>query len=233
MGGIHDAPASLCLILAFLRTLAVHVDDHRLVVAEKHHVGPFLQDRSALLRELQLPAVIRAQLVRLFKLPHLSMGRDDHIDAAFPDIRQKIEKLPEGFFDVGVALAISEVLDPFDLPGGADMLNTELLRPVSRVDHERLTGCRIVSDILDFLQKHLPGAGRRQSCHVHVISGALSVDKHRVRELARERTFSDAFRAVDHDLLCRRNHPSGNFHQNSPFFHARAGAGAGASCVVP
>ena len=233
MRGIHDAPAALRLIFPFLGALAIHVDDHRLVVAEQYHVGPFLQDRSALLRELQLPAVIRAQLVRLFKLPHLRVSRHDHIDAALPDIRQKIEKLSKSLLDVGVALAVSEVLDALDLPGGADMLNTELLRPVRRVDHERLAGCRIVPDILDFLQKHLPGAGRRQPCHVHVIRGALGVDKHRVRELARKRTFSDAFRAVDHDLLCRRNHSSGNFHQNSPFFHARAGAGACASCVVP
>ena len=75
MLGVHDAGASLCLAFILLSR-----DDKGLIGSEQYRVCPFFQQRITLFGKLHLPAVITAQLVRLFKLAHLSMSGNCNID---------------------------------------------------------------------------------------------------------------------------------------------------------
>lgn len=73
---VDDALAALRL-----RRVRLRCDHEGLVVAEEYEVRPFLEERCDLLAELELQAVVRAHLVRLFELAHPGVRRDDHVDS--------------------------------------------------------------------------------------------------------------------------------------------------------
>ena len=76
------------------------------VVCKQHHICPFFHKRRYLRRrffaEFQFPAVISAQLVRLFKLSHLSVSREHNVDTAVNYLLQEIKKLAYLLFFVNI-----------------------------------------------------------------------------------------------------------------------------------
>ena len=74
VAGVHDAFAALRLL-----TLALGGDNESLIIEKQQDVTPFLEQRSNLLRELHLPAVVCTHLVRQLEFPHLGVSGHNHM----------------------------------------------------------------------------------------------------------------------------------------------------------
>ena len=197
MGGVHPALAALPLGLAVLG-----LDGERLVVGEQHHVRPLLDERRGLGGQLHLPAVVCAELVRLLKFPHLGVRRHDYVHAALDQLIERIQQAAELLHQIGVALAVAELLDALFLCLVADVAAAQQLRPVHRVDDERAAQARVSDALLDQTEQHHPAGRLRRAGDVHVLGAALGVDEQRIRELCGKRRLADALRTV-HDNLER------------------------------
>ena len=81
MLGVHDTLSTDTFLL--VGRLVRH--DDGFIVGKKQGIGPFLYDGCRLVRglavEFQFPPIIGSHLIRLLKLPDLSMSVKDHIDA--------------------------------------------------------------------------------------------------------------------------------------------------------
>ena len=197
MGCEHDAPAALGLELL---PLVVDRYGQGLIVGEQEQVGPLLDQGGRLLLQLQLPPVIRAHLVRLFKFPHHSVGRQHHVDAVVHGLLQGVQEPPELLGHIDVALAVSHVFNPGDALAVTDTGDAQLLRPVRRINYQCGAQARVCFDAADQLQEHGPAGGALCPLHVHVPGASLRVDEQGPGELGGKGRFPDPFRAVNHNL---------------------------------
>ena len=210
---IQDAGSALRL--EFL-ALIVRLYGEGLVIREQYHVRPFLDERgnlrAGLFAELQLPAVVSAQLVRLLEFPQLRVRRQHDVDAGLHNLLKAVEKFSKRFFFVYVAVAITEILDAFFVVCRADIIDAELLRPVDRVNDERVANAAVLLDILHLAVQHGPARGLIKSLYVHPFCAALGIDEERPGKFRRKAGFPDAFRAVNNDLLRRSDFSACDVH---------------------
>ena len=156
MSGVHNTVAALSLKL-----LAVLIHSYCIcfVVCKQHHICPFFHKRRYLRRsflaEFQFPAVISAQLVRLFKLPHLSVSRKHNVDTAVNYLLQEIKELAYLLFLVNIAVAVAEIFNAFLLMCRADSFNAKLFSPIKCINDKGLAEPAVHS-FLYLVFEHFP-----------------------------------------------------------------------------
>ena len=136
---VHDAPPALDFILA------IDFRDNLFVIGKEYHISPLFDERGSLIAsfaaQLELVAVKSSRLIRQLKFADQAVRRDDDIHTTRIDGGQRLEHLAKFFFDVDVALAVSEILDTAFGVLLADVGFAKPLHPISSVDNERLD-CR-------------------------------------------------------------------------------------------
>ena len=130
------------------------------------------------------------------------MRRHDYVHAALDQLIERIQQAAELLHQIGVALAVAELLDALFLCLVADVAAAQQLRPVHRVNDERAAQARVGNALLDQTEQHDPAGRLRRTGDVHVLCAALGVDEQRIRELCGKRRLADALRTV-HDNLER------------------------------
>ena len=127
----HDAPTALRLVLP------VNLDHQCLVVGEQQHVGELLDQRSHLLRKLQLPAVKRSGFIRQFKLAHRAVRKHDNVPTFVAHVVEQVQEFAEFLGGVDIALAVPKVLDPRLADRRAHVLLAQPLGPIHGVNDQR------------------------------------------------------------------------------------------------
>ena len=161
------------------------------------------------------------------------MGGQGHVYPGVYDLRQLVQEFPEALLFELPALAVAEILDTGLAILRAEVGDTELLRPVHRINDEGRAGTSAYHEI-QLLHEHFPRGRRGEPCNVELLCAALRVNEQGVRELRREGRFADTLRAVNHRFNGGVYFSSRNveIHQNLPLSQV-ACCGAGCSADFP
>ena len=204
VGRIHDPFSALGLVLPFLGSLAVHVHHKGFIVGKQNHIRPFLYHRGYIFAQLHLPAVIRAQLIRLLELAHFSVGVQNHMDPCLYHLFQQVQEPPEFLLEIYIPLSIAELLNAVFMVLVTQKSNAEHFRPVRCVNDQCAAELRVLPYIHHLLHQHHPAAGCFRPGYIHVLGASLCINKQRIREPGSKGTLPDALRPVNHYLFCPR-----------------------------
>ena len=175
------------------------------VVSEEDQVGPLLEQWSHLLGELELVAVVAADLIGGLELAHRGVREEDDVHATAQERIERGQELGELLGHEHVALAVAEVLDGFFVGLAAKMLGQALLEPVGRVDNEALEFVAATGELSGSSGDVFPRARVGKTHHVEVMGSALGIEEDGRGELAGERGLAHALGAVDHGFLRTRD----------------------------
>ena len=179
VAGVHDTVTALGLVF-----LVLGLDHHGLVVSKQHQVSPFFDHGCSLFLQFQLPAVVGAQIVRLFKLPHLGVGGHDDVHTPVDDLLQQVQQAAKLLHQDHVAFAIAGGLDAGPLVDSHDVLHAQLLCPVSGVDNQGGAQVGVLAHMLHLLHQHGPAVRGWQPAHIQLLGAALGVNKQGVGKFA-------------------------------------------------
>ena len=138
------------------------------------------------------------------------MSDHHHMAAAGHHLFQAVQQPGKVLLDVGVALAVADVLDAFHLQPPADRSHAELFGPVGGVQHQGLTVHPAGGRGGHLLGQHLPAGRGGQTPHVQPLGAALGVDEHRAGKPGGQAGFADALHPVQYHLDRGRNGAAGN-----------------------
>ena len=143
------------------------------------------------------------------------MSSHHNIDAQFYQLIQLLQQFLEVLLRVGVALAITKVLNAFYATFVAGVLNAEHFCPVSSIKDKGLAACRVLQYIVRCFKYVLPLFWCIKPCHIHCLGASFRVAEYWRREAACNSAFSYPFGAIKHNLLGSVDNPIGNIHVSS------------------
>ena len=145
-------------------------------------------------------------MLRVLEALHLRVGDEDdrHVPLG-ADLVQERDDLPPVREGVCVALAVAAVglLDALHAVVRADAVPHEALRPVERVEAQRLVVVFLVAYRLELREKLLERPDERKPRAVDLGETVFGLDEHGLRGVRREGRLAHALRSVDHEA--RRN----------------------------
>jgi hypothetical protein len=104
--------------------------------AEQDHVGPLLEQRRNLLRQLHLVTVVTVGLVRRTHALDRRVSDEHDVQSLGHELVHEDEEAAELFLERGVPLAVTIILDALLAGPGQHVLDERAFAPISGVDDD-------------------------------------------------------------------------------------------------